>query len=149
MTPLTASSFVASPSFPGLSQRPFTSYQEISFTTKLVTKVFAKMNTRSRSQAYIDDHDHTGRYPFKRLIVCCDGTWQASNQGTRSVPSNVAKLSRSIKPHGPAGTDGKGLCPQITYYDAGVGTAMGKLEKTYAGLYLRVFLTSAEKVAWY
>ena len=64
--------------------------------------------------------------PMKRLVVCCDGTWQASNQGVQAVPSNVAKISRALAKHGNDGVDAKGPpVPQIVYYDAGVGTAMG------------------------
>ena len=80
----------------------------------------------------IDSNNQIKRpYSCKRLVVCCDGTWQASNHGTRSVPSNIAKISRSIKPYGPD-KDGV-LCPQITYYDAGVGTGMGWLDQRYSG----------------
>ena len=57
----------------------------------------------------------------KRLIVCCDGTWQAANHATHEIPSNVAKLCRAIsKTH----IDENGLAaPQIVFYDAGVATA--------------------------
>lgn len=77
-------------------------------------------------------------YPFKRLIVCCDGTWQASNHGNRSVPSNVAKISRAISCYGYDTQDEKVRkhVPQVVYYDAGVGTAMGWLDKTYSGIRL-------------
>lgn len=72
-------------------------------------------------------------YPFKRIILCCDGTWQASNQGTRSVPSNVAKLSRAVKT---SGKDESGVrIPQLVWYDAGVGTALGSIDKSYAGAF--------------
>ncbi|RAH50518.1 T6SS phospholipase effector Tle1-like catalytic domain-containing protein [Aspergillus brunneoviolaceus CBS 621.78] len=58
--------------------------------------------------------------PMRRLVICCDGSWQTSSHGLRNVASNVAKLSRSI-----AGwTDEDGECiQQLIYYDAGVGTA--------------------------
>ena len=59
--------------------------------------------------------------PPKRLILCCDGTWQASDHGTQDIPSNIAKLSRAI-----AKTfinhDNQAV-PQIVHYDAGVATA--------------------------
>jgi uncharacterized protein (DUF2235 family) len=70
----------------------------------------------------------------KRLIICCDGTWQSSNQGARSVPSNIAKISRAVSVNS-VETDGS-WCPQIVYYDAGVGTAMGWLDKTVSGISL-------------
>ena len=57
----------------------------------------------------------------KRLILCCDGTWQASDHGTQDVPSNIAKLSRAV-----AKTfvnENNQAIPQIVHYDAGVATA--------------------------
>ena len=59
--------------------------------------------------------------PRKRLILCCDGTWQASDHGTQDVPSNIAKLSRAL-----AKTfinEDSQAVPQIVHYDAGVATA--------------------------
>ena len=59
--------------------------------------------------------------PRKRLILCCDGTWQASDHGTQDVPSNIAKLSRAL-----AKTfinEDNQAVPQIVHYDAGVATA--------------------------
>ena len=58
--------------------------------------------------------------PKKRLIVCCDGTWQASNHGVKTIPSNIAKLSRAIKFYEKT-SDGQ-FIHQIVYYSAGVGT---------------------------
>ncbi|MCC5995995.1 MAG: DUF2235 domain-containing protein [Oceanicaulis sp.] len=53
---------------------------------------------------------------MKRLIVCCDGTWQRAGQ---PVPTNVVKIARAILPAAP-GADGQRV-PQIVYYDPGVG----------------------------
>ncbi|SMQ53762.1 unnamed protein product [Zymoseptoria tritici ST99CH_1A5] len=61
----------------------------------------------------------------KRLIVCCDGTGNSSNQGTETNPTNVARLSRAIANVGFT-HHGKPI-PQIVYYQAGVGT--GSLTK--------------------
>jgi uncharacterized protein (DUF2235 family) len=52
---------------------------------------------------------------MKRLIVCCDGTWNDSDQGTDYT--NVSRLAWSIKPVAADGTS------QIVYYQSGVGTA--------------------------
>jgi uncharacterized protein (DUF2235 family) len=49
----------------------------------------------------------------RRLIVCCDGTWQDLFQG---YPTNVVKTAQAIMP---TGDDG---CEQIVYYEEGVGT---------------------------
>ncbi|PWY83372.1 hypothetical protein BO70DRAFT_361487 [Aspergillus heteromorphus CBS 117.55] len=59
--------------------------------------------------------------PPRRLIVCCDGSWQSSNHGTKNIASNVAKLSRSIANYG-KNKEGD-LIQQIVFYDAGVGTS--------------------------
>lgn len=53
---------------------------------------------------------------MKRLIVCCDGTWQRAGQ---PVPTNVVKIARAILPQA-SGPDGAPI-QQIVYYDAGVG----------------------------
>lgn len=63
--------------------------------------------------------DASGTLP-KRLIVLCDGTSNASNQGVESHPTNVARLSRAIANVGYR-HDGTKV-PQITYYQAGIGT---------------------------
>ncbi|UJO21747.1 uncharacterized protein CLAFUR5_09246 [Fulvia fulva] len=63
--------------------------------------------------------DASGTLP-KRLIVCCDGTNNSSNQGVETNPTNVARLSRAIANVGYA-SDGSKV-PQITYYQAGIGT---------------------------
>jgi uncharacterized protein (DUF2235 family) len=55
----------------------------------------------------------------KRLIVCCDGTWQSSVSGSKNIPSNVTRLARSIARSG-KDADGN-VWQQIVYYDAGIG----------------------------
>ncbi|KAG8629786.1 hypothetical protein KVT40_001405 [Elsinoe batatas] len=58
---------------------------------------------------------------MKRIIICCDGTWQSSNHGLEGVvPSNVAKISRAISKY--EETSNGQIIHQIVYYDAGVGT---------------------------
>ena len=49
----------------------------------------------------------------RRLIVCCDGTWQDLEQ---SYPTNVVKMAQAIKP-----IDDNDIY-QIVYYDEGLGT---------------------------
>ena len=55
---------------------------------------------------------------MKRLVVCCDGTWNTPDQKDRGVlrPTNVVKLARWVLPQAGDGT------VQKTYYDRGVGT---------------------------
>ncbi|KAF4539197.1 Cysteine synthase a [Lasiodiplodia theobromae] len=55
--------------------------------------------------------------PRKRLIVCCDGTWQTGDKTYGTSPSNIVKLSRMIgRQSVPEGI------PQVVYYQSGVGT---------------------------
>lgn len=61
---------------------------------------------------------HESSAPKKRLIICCDGTWQATDRGNITTPSNVARLARML-----ASTDKEaGNTPQIVYYQGGVGS---------------------------
>ncbi len=55
---------------------------------------------------------------MKRLVICCDGTWQ---QLTSAYPSNVVKLAQSVKP---IASDG---IPQVIFYDPGIGTDSQKI----------------------
>lgn len=61
----------------------------------------------------------------RRIIICCDGTWQSSVSLTENVPSNVTKLCRHIARIGEK--DGQKF-HQIVYYDSGIGT--GNLSST-------------------
>jgi len=65
--------------------------------------------------------------PGKRLIICCDGTWQDSDGGTFEVPTNITRLARSIEPVAKDGT------PQIVYYQSGVGTGYGVFARVIGG----------------
>ena len=55
----------------------------------------------------------------KRLVLCCDGTWNTPDQqsGGRPCPTNVTKLALAVAD---AGDDGK---EQIVFYHRGVGTS--------------------------
>jgi uncharacterized protein (DUF2235 family) len=54
---------------------------------------------------------------MKRLVLCCDGTWNKPDEekNGQPVPTNVVRLAYRV-----AKSDG--AIPQITYYDLGVGT---------------------------
>ncbi|KAE8389099.1 hypothetical protein BDV23DRAFT_184803 [Aspergillus alliaceus] len=56
----------------------------------------------------------------KRIIICCDGTWQSSVNGKDNIPSNITRLCRAINS---IGIDSKDHKPwqQIVWYDSGVG----------------------------
>lgn len=55
----------------------------------------------------------------KRLIVCCDGTWNTADQAIAGKPSptNVTKVALSVAPGDAAGVR------QLVYYHDGVGTS--------------------------
>jgi uncharacterized protein (DUF2235 family) len=62
---------------------------------------------------------------MKRLIVCCDGTWQKLDS---QYPTNVVKIAQAIKP----------LCDdntqQIIFYDEGIGTG-DRLDRIFGGAF--------------
>lgn len=63
---------------------------------------------------------------MKRLILCCDGTWNKADQEAKGVPcpTNVVRIScRIAKSDGPTA--------QIIYYDQGVGS--GNILDRYSG----------------
>ena len=68
---------------------------------------------------------------YKRIILCADGTWLASDVGDSSIPSNVAKISRAIANHG-VDTDGK-LVEQVVSYHSGVGSGDLPFQKAIEG----------------
>jgi len=70
--------------------------------------------------------------PSKRIVICCDGTWQSSVSGEANIPSNITRLCRQIAR---TGTDKDGrVWQQLVYYDSGVGTgSLGFFEKKRQG----------------
>ena len=63
----------------------------------------------------------------RKLIVCCDGTWNTPKQEDNGVPSptNVYKLYRAISD----------IPEQLTYYHPGVGTEGHAIERTLDGAF--------------
>jgi uncharacterized protein (DUF2235 family) len=55
---------------------------------------------------------------MKRIVLCCDGTWNRADQETagKPCPTNVIKIAYRLCKRAPDGTE------QIIYYDQGVGT---------------------------
>lgn len=55
---------------------------------------------------------------MKRIVICCDGTWNTPDQKDRGVmrPTNVVKMAHIVLPQAPDGIE------QRVYYDKGVGT---------------------------
>lgn len=68
----------------------------------------------------------------KRLIACCDGTWLDSSMGLMGskipIPSNVTRITHAIKARSSDGV------PQIVFYEAGIGTEGGIVNKIRGGI---------------
>jgi uncharacterized protein (DUF2235 family) len=72
----------------------------------------------------------------KRIVVCCDGTWYASDKGGNNLPSNVARMSRALKKVGVVeyGPDKGQNRAQVVYYQSGIGTGnLGAVDKMWQG----------------
>ncbi|ORY19624.1 hypothetical protein BCR34DRAFT_471960 [Clohesyomyces aquaticus] len=67
-----------------------------------------------------------GYQPEKRLVVCCDGTWNDS-VSTDSPLTNVSRFSRCVEAIGEDGI------LQIVYYHTGVGSGTSKLSNSIDG----------------
>lgn len=67
---------------------------------------------------------------MKRLVVCCDGTWNTPDQKDRGVmrPTNVVKLARLVVPQ-----DRNGVAQKV-HYDRGVGTG-DFIDRVFGGLF--------------
>ncbi|KAI1467254.1 uncharacterized protein F4812DRAFT_56586 [Daldinia caldariorum] len=76
----------------------------------------------------------------KRIIVCCDGTWQNADNGyvkptasnpvpTLQIPSNVTRISRAFK----RGCSNSTF--QIVYYQSGVGSRAGVVDRILGGAF--------------
>ena len=66
---------------------------------------------------------------MKRIVICCDGTWN----DRRKRATNVAKLVQMVTPLGSA-EDGTSVA-QFVYYDPGVGTERSWLAKLTGGAF--------------
>jgi uncharacterized protein (DUF2235 family) len=64
----------------------------------------------------------------KRLIVCCDGTWNDADSAGEFT--NVVRIARAVLP-----TDLRGgrETPQIVYYQSGVGTGADLVQRVLGG----------------
>jgi uncharacterized protein (DUF2235 family) len=67
---------------------------------------------------------------MKRLVICCDGTWNTPDQKDRGVmrPTNVVKLARWVMPQ-----DQDGVVQRV-HYDPGVGTG-DIVDRAFGGMF--------------
>jgi uncharacterized protein (DUF2235 family) len=69
-------------------------------------------------------------YPKRRIIVACDGTWNASDLDGRAL-TNVARIVRcvaDIDDWDDPKNDRKHYVSQIVHYQPGIGIGTGQLE---------------------
>ncbi|OTB08019.1 hypothetical protein M426DRAFT_8227 [Hypoxylon sp. CI-4A] len=77
---------------------------------------------------------------MKRIVICCDGTWQNSDNGyvkptssnpvpTLQIPSNVTRISRAFKRSCSDDTT------QIVYYQSGVGSSSSIIDRVLGGAF--------------
>ncbi|MEP0322144.1 DUF2235 domain-containing protein [Bauldia litoralis] len=80
------------------------------------------------------------RASFKRLVICCDGTW---NRLDAAHPTNVVRFAESVSPIARNGV------PQIVWYDDGVGsgnTTVGRnLDRWLGGAFGAGLMTKVEQ----
>jgi uncharacterized protein (DUF2235 family) len=69
----------------------------------------------------------------KRIIICCDGTWQSFTKNKENIPSNVTRLTRYLFKMGRdiQENDWQQL---VVYYDVGIGTGIHTMEAKRQGL---------------
>ena len=65
-----------------------------------------------------DNTAHAASGPEKRFFICCDGTWDDSDNSSQPI-TNVTRLARCVKSR-----DSKVL--QLVYYQSGIGTGLWK-----------------------
>lgn len=73
---------------------------------------------------------------MKRIVVCCDGTWNTADQNDGGIPTptNVKLFHSIVAETGPGpGPGGTGEVEQVTYYHPGVGTENSLKDKVLGG----------------
>jgi len=64
----------------------------------------------------------------KRIIICCDGTWNSPGSSDDASITNVIKILRAIEPR-----DAATNTEQVVYYHRGLGTGTNKIGKLIEG----------------
>ena len=66
---------------------------------------------------------------MKRIVVCCDGTWNSPDETDHGVPiqTNVVRVAQAVRPIAADGVE------QRMYYDPGVGTRGPFLKRAFDG----------------
>jgi uncharacterized protein (DUF2235 family) len=66
--------------------------------------------------------------PKKRIVVCCDGTWNDADSAEEFT--NVVRIARAIRPYDDRASP---TIQQIVYYDAGVGSGGDAINRVAGG----------------
>jgi uncharacterized protein (DUF2235 family) len=66
---------------------------------------------------------------MKRIVICCDGTWNKPDENQEGVPcpTNVTKLAQALLPQDSQGVE------QLLFYDVGVGTSGSFWKRLFDG----------------
>lgn len=66
---------------------------------------------------------------MKRIVICCDGTWNSPDESKEGVPcpTNVVKLAGAVR------SESKDKIDQLMYYDPGVGTSGSIVQRWFDG----------------
>ncbi|KAF8849226.1 hypothetical protein BDZ45DRAFT_810158 [Acephala macrosclerotiorum] len=87
--------------------------------------------TADKASTYVETSLVSGKQIHKRLIVCCDGTWNAGDLESKSL-TNVAKIARCISDVDSwKGRDEEITYTQIVHYQPGVGMGTSKAANVY------------------
>ena len=70
--------------------------------------------THGHSYRYLDNAEPSLRPAPKRIIICCDGTWQSSVTNMINIPSNVTRIARYLDKT--AKDENGNLWQQVVYY---------------------------------
>ncbi len=65
----------------------------------------------------------------KRIVVCCDGTWNSPDETSQGVPcpTNVVRMAEAVK------SKDKGGVEQKLFYDPGIGSSGGWIRRCFEG----------------
>lgn len=66
---------------------------------------------------------------MKRIIICCDGTWNTPDKEVGGIPTftNVVRVAQAVKPVSYDGIN------QLTFYDPGIGTSGSVIKRWFEG----------------
>ncbi|KAK9447622.1 uncharacterized protein V1518DRAFT_407141 [Limtongia smithiae] len=110
---------------------PFTNTPTLEASLSIVDSTSATVTpSPSTSAAAGSSVAKQGMLVPRRLVLCCDGSWQDALSQGYSNPSNVTRIARAIKPVTESGIS------QIVYYRNGVGTGdIGFLKRITGGAF--------------